>query len=353
MALQKKYINTSDSTEERIVTKLYLDQYNDSELQKAVDFNVSELVKPLPQKRLDLVPRSLYDNLQQKVTELQGDIISLNVDLEWYKSENSRLDAESGSLYNINDNLNLQMANLENRLAAATGIGVELRTNLTTSLVKAINEATERTALEAENNGLTAQKNALIKQIDTLNNLLAQANASLQVAQQQLSAKAQAVAAGGVATGELSTIVFDIGDVTKSTQKTMIMQDYNGGPNAVANKFTKASGDQGKQYVQYFDLVAGPKDISVDVKVTGGFTIVPWDFGFTIPATLKANETKRFAMTSPNTQWVNKYQGNHGASFFSRSSPTGYEFEMSIIVKDMDTNGKTENKNFTGYIWKH
>ena len=79
--IEKKYINTDDSSDERVITKLYVDTYNDTELKKAVDFNVSELVKPLPQKRLDLVPKNLYENLQQKITELQDFITSLTGDV--------------------------------------------------------------------------------------------------------------------------------------------------------------------------------------------------------------------------------------------------------------------------------
>ena len=51
---------------------------------------------------------------------------------------------------------------------------------------KAINENIERGALEAENEGLIAQKNGLIKQIDTLNNLLNQQNQQIQRLELQL-----------------------------------------------------------------------------------------------------------------------------------------------------------------------
>lgn len=354
MALQKKHIDLSNSTEETVSTKLYLDQYNNSELSKSVSTQVTELIKPLPVPRLDLVPKPLYDAEVQLNAELNTEITLLNSTIDDLTAKLAIKTADSSSLYTDNDNLRIQNAALLNRLGSVQQTTLDLKTNLTTSLTKAINEATERTALEAENSGLTAQKNALIKQIDTLNNLLAQANATIQVAQQQLSAKQQAVAAGGVATGELSTIVFDIGDITKSTKKAMILQDFNGGPNGVSNKFSKSGGDFGTQFISYFDVVAGPKDIIVDVKVSGGFAIVPWNLGVSTPITLKANETKRFTTTDPNTQWVNNYGGTHSSGFLGfGSSGTEYDFTLSIIVTDGDTNGKTENKNFTGHIWKY
>jgi hypothetical protein len=354
MAINKTYITLTDlQTDKTVSTKLYIDEYSSTELEKAVDIKVSELIKAMPDVNLDLVPRPIYNTELSHSADLQIQVNILTADNDSLKTKVQALLADSSSLYTDNDGLRVSIAKLENSLASVQQTTLELRTNLTTSLTKAINEATERTSLEAENAGLVAQKTALIKQIDTLNNLLAQENATLQIAQQQLSAKQQAVAGGGVSTGELSTIVFDIGDITKLTTPAMIMQDYNGGPNGKANKFTKPGGDQGKAFAQYFDVVAGPKDISVEIKATGGFTILPYNFGVTLPITLKANETKRFTMDTPNTAWVNGYNGNDGGTFWRSSRPNSVDFTLSIIVKDIDPKGKTENKDFTAHIWKH
>ena len=353
MANETKYINLSDDTNVSVSTKLYVDKYNKGELAKSVDLRVTELIKPLPNVNLNLVPKPIYDAEVQLNEDLQNEIEILNITIDDLNSELAIKTADSSSLVLENDALRLKEAKSDNNIQSIQTTIVDLRTNLTTSLTKAINESTEKVALEAENNGLTAQKNALIKQIDTLNNLLAQANASLAVAQQQLSAKAQAVAAGGISTGELATIVFDTGDVTKSKLTAMVNQDYNGGPNAVKNKFTKPGDNNGEGYVTYFDVVAGPKDIRVDINVTGGYTISPWDFGVSLPVNLKANETKRFATVNPNQQWVTKYPGNDGGSFWRSSRPTVSMFTFSIVVKDIDPTGKTENKNITGKIWKH
>ena len=354
MAIDKTYITLGDLQPDKTVsTKLYIDQYSSIELEKALDIKVTELIKGMPDVNLDLVPKPVYNSEVSHSAQLELDITKLQAEITDLTAKVQSLTSDSSSLYISNDNFKVTNAKLENTVASVQQTTLELRTNLTTSLTKAINEATERTSLEAENAGLVAQKTALIKQIDTLNNLLAQANATLQIAQQQLSAKQQAVAGGGVSTGELSTIVFDIGDITKLTTPAMIMQDYNGGPNGKANKFTKPGGDQGKAFAQYFDVVAGPKDISVEIKATGGFTILPYNFGVTLPITLKANETKRFTMDTPNTAWVNGYNGNDGGTFWRSSRPNSVDFTLSIIVKDVDPKGKTENKDFTAHIWKH
>lgn len=348
MANETKYINLSDDTNISVSTKLYVDKYNKEELAKSVDLKVSELIKPLPEAKLDLVPRPVYDAEVQLNTELQAEINVLNITIDDLTAQLTLKTADSASLVLENDALKLKEAKSDNNLQSIQTTVLDLRTNLTTSLTKAINEATEKTALEAENNGLTAQKNALIKQIDTLNNLLAQANASLAVAQQQLSAKAQAVAAGGLSTGELATIVFDIGDPTKKkVEGKDLANDYNGGPFGVKDKFSSAGNPWTNNWSSYFDIVVGPKDVTVTVEPLSGYKQIPWDFGFTLPITLKANETKRFNTINANSAWVKGNNGNDGGSFWSRSKPSVTDWKFTIKVKDIDANGKTENKDFS------
>jgi predicted RNase H-like nuclease (RuvC/YqgF family) len=242
MAIEKKYITLNDLDDNQIVsTKLYVDQYNQAELEKAVDIKVTELINALPDVNLDLVPKPVYDAEVSHSKQLELDITKLELEITDLTAKVQALTSDSSSLYISNDNLRVTNAKLENTVSSVQQTTLELRLNLTTSLTKALNEATERTTLEAENNGLNAQKNALIKQIDTLNNLLAQANASLQVAAQQLSAKSQAVAGGGLSTGELATIVFDGGDPTKKkVEGKDLANDYNGGPFGVKDKFSSA-----------------------------------------------------------------------------------------------------------------
>jgi len=346
MANETKYINLSDDTNVSVSTKLYVDKYNNGELAKSVDLKVTELIKPLPDVNLDLVPRPVYNAEVQLNEELQAEINVLNITIDDLSSQLAIKTADSSSLFLENDALKLKEARTDNNLQSIQTTVTDLRTNLTTSLTKAINEATEKTALEAENQGLTAQKNALIKQIDTLNNLLAQANASLAVAQQQLSAKQQAVAAGGLATGELATIVFDGGDPTKKkVEGKDLANDYNGGF-APKDKFGTAGDPWRNNFSSYFDVVVGPKDISVTVESTSGYTQLPFNFGFTLPITLKANETKRFEMVNANPAWVNGNAGNDGGGWFRRSRPSVTDWTMKITVKDIDTNGKSESKDF-------
>lgn len=332
MALTKKYIDTTNSTEETITTKLYLDQYNNNELSKSVSLQVTELIKPLPEVRLDLIPKPIYDAELSRSADLQIQVNILTADVDSLKTRVQALMADSSSLYLDNDNLRVQNAALNNKLGSIQQTTLDLKSNLTTSLTKAINEATERTSLEAENTGLVAQKTALIKQIDTLNNLLAQANASLQVAAQQLSAKAQAVGAGGVSTGELSTIVFEKGDPSKNGSLGYAL-DLN-----LVAKGAKVEGPP--QYAaawssNYVDIVAGPKDIIVTISQT--FFTIESSFN------LKANETKRITFDKPIQSRVPS--GTRGWTGLGKSQ-RDYEEVLKITVKDIDPAGKTEDKNW-------
>ena len=409
MAIEKKYINFSEvDNNANVTTKLYSDVFNKTELEKSVNTLVTELIKPLPDRNLDLIPKPIYDAEVTRSLELEKEIIDLQNEVDDLTSQVQSLTADSASLYISNDNLLITNAKLENSLTSVQQSQLELRQNLTTSLTKAINEATERTALEAENNGLTAQKNALVKQIDTLNNLLAQANASLQVAQQQLSAKTQAIAAGGVSTGELATILWEKGDPSKNGSNGYVYSvDLNQGGQKV---WRPAGGAQGWTS-NYVDIIAGPKDVEVEIKQT--FFLIPNKFK------LKANATQRFKFDKPNIYAVPSpangklknaalatsaiaaattayvvaggfavagavaaVTGVAVATGFSAAAyttvaalggPVGaavagvliigslifagtrpkykrYEETLTFIIKDIDANGKTEDKTFKGVV---
>ena len=326
MAIDKTYINISDNVDNNINTKLYVDQYNTAELIKSVDTNVTELIKALPETNLDLIPKPVYDAEVSHSLQLEIEINTLQIQVDGLLSQIESLKSDSSSLYIDNDNLRVTNAKLENTIVSIQQTTLELRTSLTTSLTKAINEATERTTLEAENSGLTAQKNALIKQIDTLNNLLAQANASLQVAAQQLSAKQQAIAAGGVSTGELATIVWEKGDPAKNIDAKGLAYDMD-----LSDGGQKVKGPAGyaKAWSSgYVDVIAGPKDIKVDIKQT--FFLVPSTF------TIKANAQDRFKFDKPNIYAVpspkNKGLKNAAYAASAIAATTGAYIAVSAVA---------------------
>lgn len=206
MAIERANIDYNNSTTESFKElKLYSDEFNALQLEKSVNTKVTELIKPLPNPKLDLVPRPIYEAEVKINEELNLQIADLNTTIEDLTAKLNQKTADSGSLYISNDFLKLQNANLENSLAAQNNIVAELRTGLSTAIQKAISENAERTGLEAENAGLVAQKTALLKQIDTLNNLVSAAQTSVAKTQEavgnfnQVKSEAGAKVAGNLA----------------------------------------------------------------------------------------------------------------------------------------------------------
>ena len=350
-----KKINITDSSSSTLDAKLIVDTYNVNELVKSVDVGVRELIKPLPTPNLELIPKPLYDEALSEIQDLTQIIATQQIEIDNLNSEITILEDKVRTLeFDIDDN-KLQKAFIENQFQQSGLTIIEVRQQIQESFSKAINENIERGALEAENEGLIAQKNALIKQIDTLNNLLNQQNSQIQRLEGQLSAKEQAVSAGGVATGQLSTLVFDGGDPTKTTNEGFnICQDYGDGYGSTAKykSFAPSNPPWKGLYKSWVDIVAGPKDIQVDFAFKDGLQNSPWDFGVQLPATIKANETLRFKMDAPSG-YLGTIQGQHGGGLFSRSKYSLYDYVMTIIVKDIDQNGKTETKDFRGRLYHH
>lgn len=350
-----KKINISDKETSTIDTKLVVDTYNVNELIKSVDVNVRELIKPLPTPNLDLVPKPLYDDALAQIQDLTATVTQQQNEIQDLNNDIIALEDRIKSLEFDLDDASLQKAFIENQFQQSGLTIVEVRQQIQDSFSKAINENIERGALEAENEGLIAQKNALIKQIDTLNNLLNQQNTQIQRLETQLSAKQQAVAAGGIATGELSTLVFDAGDPTKNpVQGFNICQDYGDGYGSTAKyKSFAPSGNEFKAiYRAWVDIVAGPKDIQVDFAFKGGLTRSPWNFGVNLPATIKANQTLRFKLDAP-AAYLGTIKGQYGGGLFSHSKASVYDYVMTVIVKNNDANGKTETKDFRGRLYHH
>lgn len=350
-----KKINISDSESNSIDTKLFIDTYNINELEKSVDVNVRELITPLDAPNLQLIPKPLYDDAIAEIENLNGIVASQQFEIDSLNNTISSLEDKIRELEFDVDDAKLQQAFMENQFQQSGLTILEIRQQIQDSFSKAINENIERSALEGENEGLIAQKNALIKQIDTLNNLLNQQNTQIQRLETQLSAKEQAVAAGGIASGQLSTIVFDGGDPTKAPVEGFhICQDYGGGYSSTASngKFAP-SGDPFKGiYRGWVDIVAGAKDIVVDFAFKDGLTKSIWNMGPTLPATIKANDTLRFKLDVPSP-YLGQIRGQYGGGLFSRSKGSMYDYVMTITIKDNDANGKTESKDFRGRLYHH
>jgi hypothetical protein len=327
-------IDESDPNAGVISGRLTKPGYNNSELVKSIDTNIVELIPITAPELPDTVLRSIYNPVTQSVIDLTAQIEVLNKNVLDLQGKITQLEIVSQSLRVDVDNQTLIAATSQNQTSQANSKVQSSITDLQNAIQKATSEAIQRVSLFARNQSLQ-------QEIDSL--------------RAQLNAKNQAIAAGGVSTGQLSTIVFEKGDPTKlqGNNKQMIGMDYGGGygSQASAGKFAAPGNDYGKTFQTYFEIVAGPKDVNVDLKFSGGVNQSIWDYGFSIPVVVKANETKRFDINKPST-YLNKLSGQHGGGLFSHSSPTEYDFTMTVSVSATD-NSKTESKDFTFHLWNH
>lgn len=325
-------IDEADPNSGVISGRLTKPGYNNSELIKSIDTNIVELIPILAPELPDTVLRSVYNPVTQSVIDLTVQVETLNKNVLDLQGKINQLEIVSQSLRVDVDNQTLTAAASQNQTTQANSKVQSSINDLQNAIQKATSEAIKRVSLFARNQSLQQEIDAL---------------------RTQINAKNQAIAAGGVSTGQLSTIVFEKGDPTKGTNKQMIYQDYGGGYSSTASngKFAASGNPYGNTFQTYFEVVAGPKDVNVDLKFSGGLNKSIWDFGFSTPVVVKANETKRFDMTKPSS-YLGTIQGQHGGGIFSHSSGTDYDFTMTVSVAATDAS-KTETKDFTFHLFHH
>jgi hypothetical protein len=309
--------------------KLVKPKYNEVELVKSIDTRIFELLPPEPPPFDDRVPRPIYNEATQSVIDLTAQVVTLNRTVLDLRAKVQDVEIVSESLKVQLDLKDLNLAASQNQTGQLTTKISSTITELQNSIQKGTSEAIQRVSLYARNQSLEQELSAL---------------------RTAASAKEQSIAAGAVSTGQLASILFDKGDPTKETTPKMIGMDWNGG-NAPPNAFgaTGAGNPYAKTFRTYFEVIAssgltGKKEITVDIKFSGAGNQSIWDFGFALPVTIKAGDTKRFDLKVPSAY----FKGFKGGR--RKRKPAEYDFTFSIIISD---GTKTENKDFTVHIYKY
>ena len=317
--------------------KLVKPKYNEVELVKSIDTRIFELLPPEPPPFDDRVPRPIYNEATQSVIDLTAQVVTLNRTVLDLRAKVQDVEIVSESLKVQLDLKDLNLAASQNQTGQLTTKISSTITELQNSIQKGTSEAIQRVSLYARNQSLEQELSAL------------------RIA---ASAKEQALAAGAVSTGQLASILFDKGDPTNGTTKQMIGMDYGAGARGVsaatAGRFAAPGNEYSNTFRTYFEVIAssgltGQKEITVDIKFTGGVNQSIWDFGFALPVKIKAGDTKRFEMKTASS-YLKGLKGQHGGGLFSRSKASEYAFTFSIIISD---GTKTENKDFTFKLWNH
>lgn len=147
--------------------------YLESELQKALDIEVDELIGSPPEQGPLTVPESVYNELLQDFEDAVANAAELQDLLSASGSLVEELKAELESCRQTKDACEVLRASAENSAESVNQRYQELLIDFQQALQKGIKESVERVSLEAQVRGLSAQKVSLIEQVDTLKSQLA------------------------------------------------------------------------------------------------------------------------------------------------------------------------------------
>ena len=156
--------------------------YIESELIKAIDIVVDELISPPPKQKPLTVPLSTYNDL---LGQFSGSVAELEDYKELYLTTLSDLDLANLTIATLNQSLDaceIQKAVAENQSDTINSRYISLLGDFQSAIQKSIQEAIERVSLSAQVRGLQAQKEVLKQQLDIFRSQLvgaaAEANAT-------------------------------------------------------------------------------------------------------------------------------------------------------------------------------
>lgn len=170
-------------------------KYNETELKKAVDVEVDELIPQTPKEQPKVVPQKTYDRLESLYSGSLANVRNLDKELNAANGEIQRLTTENENLITQIDVERLLRASAENELNVTNDKYVTLVQDFQNALSKGIREGIERVSLEAQLRGLQAEKQTFNELQTQLQNQLDTANSSIGELQNQLVNSQQLLAA--------------------------------------------------------------------------------------------------------------------------------------------------------------
>ena len=169
--------------------------YTEEELIKAVDVNIDELVKPQAPPRPDVVPRPVYDELENKFQQALLDLEAAQQRILSLEGEVAQLTAQLQAALVENDSLKTQKAVVDNQFQQSTERYKEQTSKLGTAIIKATKEANERVRLNAQVEGLVAQKDVLRQQLLSLRKIVSGLEGQVEAGVDALRAQTEAAKA--------------------------------------------------------------------------------------------------------------------------------------------------------------
>jgi hypothetical protein len=148
-------------------------KYDETQLKKAVDTVIDELIVPPLPPSPPVVPKPVYDDLLERYNQSIADLAEANTTIRNLQAQIAQLQGQIQSLLSQLDAAQVARAIAENQLQQqATAFG-ELTGKFSQAIIKGTKEASARVSLQAQVEGLTAQKDTLREQILQLRQIVA------------------------------------------------------------------------------------------------------------------------------------------------------------------------------------
>ena len=279
--------------------------YKEDQLKKAVDTIIDELVLPPKKDQPDVVPREVYDELEDKFQQALTDLENAQLRISELEGEVARLTAESKALQIENDSLKVRFAIVDNQFQQSIDRYRDVTAKLTTAVLKGTKEANQRVRLNAEAEGLIAQKDGLRQQLLTLRQTIV----GLTKANEATAASLEAQRKNAAAQAALAKELADQQKASLEAQQEALESQLSGQAaetQAAAAGMTQLSDNQSYYKVKKITNPTAPEDLFWS---TAGARRYPGKTGTLVVQNLKDTGAKiiKVEVSFPGMTWFAKY----------------------------------------------
>lgn len=180
-------------------------KYDETQLKRAVDTVIDELILPPLPPDPEVVPKPVYDDLLARYNEQVDENGRLRTLISSLEAQVAQLQGQIQSLLNQLDAAEVARAIAENQAQQTNEKYADLLSKFAQAIIKSTKEGIQRVSLNAQVEGLTAQKDTLREQITQLRQLVASLQGQVQTQLDILDAQiASAEAAAAEAESQIS-----------------------------------------------------------------------------------------------------------------------------------------------------
>lgn len=328
-AMAKSEYGITNVTDDNIASTLVFkplnrNKYDNEQILKSLNPQISELKPDIPVQRKDFVPKPIYDEEVKTNEDLRSQINTLNNTIDGLNDRISELESQVES--EVNNRLSIEQSNdvLNNQTQTLTGTVEDFANQIQSSIQKSVEESILRGSLQSQNIGYRAQIEALIKQIDSLNSMIEGLQSQLGAVQQQQAIQQSTSNLAAAANGDA------INDV-------LIVTGIKDGISCrINNKNGDSKWGAGATGADLTNNDTQPITVTFEILNPPG---QDWlKTGQSFPITLQPQENKRIGF------WICSGCCDYG----KRDRSTGYDGKLKIKVKRWD--GAEKTKDYPTYV---